>query len=149
MFRSAHSSAASLRRMHTVLGGRCPPRPQIHRLNFYRTMHRLPGRLAAGTRKRTKLPTRRTFFSDQGSPELNGGARFTPLEDFLLDVSAWMVAVTLWYAPRMDLDDDDLLGENQNLEYREDYGPCPSSAKASRENVKKPRNEENSKESKN
>ena len=143
MFRSIRSSAAPLRIMCRAVDGRPPPR---QRIEFHSRIQQ-PLRSSGGgpsTRKGTTTTIqRRTFFSDHNdsSPELDGYARFTPLEDFVLDVSAWMVAVTLWYAPRMEIDDD-LLGENQdsNLEYREDFGPCTPS-KTGRQNPKKPKEE--------
>uniref|UniRef100_A0A7S4EQ34 Uncharacterized protein n=1 Tax=Pseudo-nitzschia australis TaxID=44445 RepID=A0A7S4EQ34_9STRA len=142
MLRSIRSSAAPLRRMcGGGVDGRRAPR---QRMEFHSRIQRP---LGPSTRKGTKTTIqRRTFFSDRNnsSPELDGYTRFTPLEDFVLDVSAWMVAVTLWYAPRMEIDDD-LFGENQdsNLEYREDYGPCSSSSKTGRQNPKKQKEKEN------
>jgi len=73
--------------------------------------------------------TKRTFFSD--SIPLGSSSRFSPLEEFLMDVIAWTVAISLWYIPRMEFGDDrsgEEEGDTQegHLEYREDYGPSVS-----------------------
>lgn len=100
---------------------------------------------------------KRAFFSDPYlSPhELNQTSRFTPLEDFLLDAMAWMVAFSLWYIPNnVEFDDDDRLEDGDNcdaqLEYREDYGPTvshwpsksPSSGRKENGNSKNPKAKE-------
>jgi hypothetical protein len=66
--------------------------------------------------------TKRTFFSNHKL-----GSRFTPLEEFVLDVSAWALALSLWYAPRMEFDGGEEHNPDAHLEYREDYGPTLSS----------------------
>ena len=79
--------------------------------------------------------TRRTFFSPTQQELLRSSSSLSPLEEFLMDAIAWSVAFSLWYILNMEVDDDDLLGDNcdgdntnddRHLEYREDYGPTVS-----------------------
>lgn len=158
MLRTTRSSAAHVWKICSAFDGRAPP---LHRMSFHSIaqpmMRSSDGCLgtAKGTTT-TKLSSirRRTFFTDHsnGAEQLEtSSAQFTPLQEFLLDVSAWMLAITLWYAPRIEFDDD-ILGENQdgNLEYREDYGPCLSSSQSSSTSTSKSdrRNPKNTNEKK-